>query len=230
MSLYFIVILATIAGPFLLSFDKKIHFYTFWKFLFPAIVMVSVPFIIWDEIFTQWGLWGFTPHYLQGWYLGHLPLEEICFFLFVPYACVFIYEVIKGYFPNFQSRIFTHYFAFGFTLLAFSLGIFFVNNLYTAVACIMAAILTVGIYFLRKEVWFPRFVVSFFIVQIPFFLVNGILTGMFTENPIVWYNNAETIGYRFGTIPIEDIFYNYSMLLLVFFFYELFKKKRSEIE
>ena len=100
MSLYGWVILATIAGPLALSFDKKVHFYTYWKALFPALLLIGTAFLIWDEYFTINKIWGFNNDYLHGIYLGHLPLEEVLFFLVVPYACVFIYEVLIAYFPN----------------------------------------------------------------------------------------------------------------------------------
>jgi lycopene cyclase domain-containing protein len=217
--------LASLAGPFLLSFDKKIHFYTYWKALFPAIFIVAIGFIIWDEIFTSWGLWGFNAEHLNGFFIGHLPIEEICFFFFVPYACVFIYEVLDGYFDLTKTKEFSHYFALLFTSLSFILGLMYFDQLYTTVASFMAAFVTIGVYFLRRESWYGKFVISFLVVQIPFVLVNGILTGMITERPIVWYNGQEISNIRLITIPIEDIFYNYSMLLLIFFIYNRIKRK-----
>ena len=49
---------------------------------------------------------------------------------------------------------------------------------------------------------------------IPFFIVNGILTGTGIEGNIVWYNDAENLGIRLGTIPVEDSAYAFSMILL----------------
>lgn len=227
MSLYFCVMLATLAGPFLLSFDKKIHFYTYWKALFPAILLVGIPFIIWDEIFTSWGLWGFNPEYLNGFFIGHLPIEEICFFFFVPYACVFVYEVLIGYFDLSKFKKIGHFFAIFFTLLMMVLGTIYFEQLYATVACFMAAILTIGIYFVKRVKWYSDFIFTFFVVQIPFIIVNGILTGFITEKPIVWYNTSKISNIKIGTIPIEDIFYNYSMLLLIFLAYKGLKKKQG---
>jgi lycopene cyclase domain-containing protein len=67
-------------------------------------------FIIWDEFFTQLGVWGFNEKYLTGVYIGSLPLEEVMFFICIPYACVFTYEALnylvkKDYFKSKQKII-----------------------------------------------------------------------------------------------------------------------------
>jgi len=227
MSLYFALMLGSFFGPFFLSFDKKIQFYTYYKFLVPAILIVAIPFIIWDEIFTVWGLWGFNAEHLNGFFIGSLPIEEICFFFVVPYACVFIYEVLQGYFPLLNSEKFARYFSIVFLFLALSLAIFYSDRMYTLVACSMAAILTIFVHFVYRLKWFSRFIITFIVVQVPFFFVNGVLTGMSTENPIVWYNPSEMINVRIVTIPVEDIFYNYAMLILVFVVYNLRKKRKG---
>ena len=55
---------------------------------------------------------------------------------------------------------------------------------------------------------------------LPFLLINGALTGSFTENPVVNYNSNEITNIRIFTIPIEDSIYNLLMLLIVVFVYE----------
>jgi lycopene cyclase domain-containing protein len=57
---------------------------------------------------------------------------------------------------------------------------------------------------------------------IPFFIVNGVLTGSWIDNQVVWYNDAENLGIRIGTIPVEDSIYAYSMILMNLFFFEYF--------
>lgn len=222
MSLYGWIIIATISGPFILSFDKKVHFYTHWKTLIPALFSVGCVFLLWDEYFTQKGIWGFNPDYLLNINIGHLPIEEVCFFLVVPYACIFIYEVLKAYFPHLKLSHLGRYFGFGFTLLALVCCFLFPNNWYTMSACMLSAILTIGICFVNRTPWFGQFVLTYLVGLLPFIIVNGVLTGAVTQKPIVWYNESHIIGLRILTIPVEDLFYNYALLLLVATIYEYF--------
>ncbi|MCB0409065.1 MAG: lycopene cyclase domain-containing protein, partial [Flavobacteriales bacterium] len=70
-----------------------------------------------------------------------------------------------------------------------------------------------------------RFYVSYPIILIPFLLINGILTGSFIENEVVWYNDMENLGIRLFTIPIEDFAYAFSMIFLNVFLIEYWRKK-----
>ena len=50
MSLYLLINILTIAIPLVLSFDRKVHFFSCWKFLIPAIIITMIFFTIWDII------------------------------------------------------------------------------------------------------------------------------------------------------------------------------------
>ena len=60
--------------------------------------------------------------------------------------------------------------------------------------------------------------------NIPFILVNGILTGSFGLEEVVWYNDEENLGSRLYevaglswtqiNIPIDDFVYSFALLLL----------------
>jgi lycopene cyclase domain-containing protein len=66
---------------------------------------------------------------------------------------------------------------------------------------------------------------AYIIHLIPFFIINGILTGAVTPLPVVSYNPNEIIGIRLYTIPIEDTMYALTCLLLPISVLEYFKQK-----
>lgn len=228
MSLYLILNLLTIAAPLLLSFDKKVHFYTYWKGIFAGLFVMMLLFIPWDVLFTRWGVWGFNQDYLTGIDIINLPLEEWLFFITVPYACAFIHEVFKAWFPQLdpfknQARTITMALA----VTQFILGFVFYQNAYTFSAFILNAVF-LSFLWMKKVKWLSRFLLTYTIVLIPFLSVNGILTGGFTDEPVVWYNNNENLGIRVFTIPVEDFMYNMLMLGMVIGIHEFLKKRTSQ--
>lgn len=227
MSLYAWVIAVSFIGPFILSFDKKVNFKQHWKTLFVGIAITATVFLIWDEYFTEKGIWGFTPSYLYGLYLGKLPIEECLFFVIVPYACVFIHEVLLAYFPTVKTDYLGKIFAFLMACSGLVLAFTHMENYYTLTACSISAILIIGFQFQGKVKWFGSFAFTYLVALIPFLIVNGILTGFFTPEPIVWYNEEHIIGIRIGTIPFEDLYYNLAMLLPIIGIHEWLKGKKK---
>lgn len=61
------------------------------------------------------------------------------------------------------------------------------------------------------------------VALIPMAFVNGILTG----NPVLIYDNAENLGIRIGTIPLEDFFYNLLYMTWMISLYEWYKIRES---
>ena len=225
MSLYLIINLLTIAAPLLLSFDKKVHFYTYFKGVFLGIVVMMLLFIPWDAYFTHIGIWGFNPNYLSGISLFKLPLEEWLFFITVPFACTFIHEVFRAWFPQFNpfKNVFKHLLIV-LIITQLIVCIVFNKNYYTLTAFGLNSLFLIVI-LVKKAKWIPRFLLTYTVVIVPFLIVNGILTGGFTEEPVVWYNNDHNLGIRVFTIPIEDFMYNLLMLGIVIGVHE--SRKRS---
>ena len=207
-----------------LSFDRKVAIYKNIRFLVPAIVLIAIPFLIWDQIFTDYGVWGFNEEYLQGFYIGKLPIEEVLFFFFIPYCCLFIYEVLIAYFPNASL----HRLTMGFSILLVLSGVLMafthLNHWYTLSACSLTVMIVIFV-MKQKYIWYPRAIFAFVVPLIPFFVVNGILTGIATEEPIVWYNDAHNTGVRMLTIPIEDVFYNFSLIIPIIGIYHFLKTR-----
>ncbi len=223
MSLYLLLNIIAISIPLLLSFDKKVHFYTHWKYFFPALILSLLVFIIWDVIFAAYGVWGFNERYLAGLHLLGLPLEEYLFFITIPYASVFTIYVFDSYFPGIRlSNAQVNAVSLVLIFFLLVLAIIYMNRAYTAVNFLFSAGV-IGVVFLTRKRILTQFFLSYLVILIPFGIVNGILTGSFIEEPVVWYNDGENLGIRLGTIPFEDIFYGMSLILLNYYLTESFR-------
>src|SRR5690554_6677471 len=220
MSLYLWINILSLAGLLLLSFNKKAHFFTHWKTLIPSILIIGSIFIAWDIYFTDIGIWGFNVEHLSGITFFNLPIEECLFFFTIPSAFVFILETVKAYFPRFRPIHFSYIFSLLLTVVAVVLAIFFKENTYTFITLLSVGVLNWVVYFGFTPRWYPYFIVAFLIALIPCLIVNGILMGITTEIPTVWYNENEIIGFYLFSIPIENIFYTFLMLFSVVIVHE----------
>lgn len=218
---YLLIDITCIAVPLLASFHPKSPFFKEWKYYLTANIVVSVLFLVWDALFTKAGIWGFNENYITGYHLMNLPLEEVLFFICIPYACTYTYYVFSKYtkvqFPGTAFRI-------GFLLSAALLVgvVLFPAKLYSSITFFSLSIL-LSILSLNKAQFFDRFLMVYLIILVPFFLSNGILTGTWVDKPIVWYNNDFNLGIRMFTIPVEDAFYAMLLLLLNITGYEWLK-------
>lgn len=223
-NLYLFIDLLTLAGPLLLSFDKKVAFYKSWKYLFPAIVMMGIIFITKDIVFAQKGIWGFNDRYLLGIRWAGLPIEEWLFFVVVPYAIVFIYACLQAYLRVDPLKNIHRPFLFVMSILLLIVAGFHYDRLYTSVIFALTAFLLAYHLYLRTA-WLSMFLLAYLVSWLPFLVVNGLLTGSWLDEPIVWYDNSHNLGIRILTIPIEDSIYSLMMFLLTVQWMEWLKKK-----
>lgn len=182
-------------------------------------------FIPWDVIFTINGIWGFNPDYFLNTKILSLPLEEWLFFICIPFACVFTHYALLLYFPKMKlGENSSKSIAAGLMLTLVLVLIFNYDKWYTLVNFSLAIPLTLIVLKYNPKL-LQHFFLTFLVMLIPFFIVNGVLTGSWIEKQVVWYNNAENLGIRMGTIPVEDSIYAYSMILMNLFFFEFFTQK-----
>lgn len=225
MSLYLILNISSFIVPFAYSFEKKMHFIRLWKSVFLSIFIVGSFFIFWDVIFTRQGVWGFNLDYHIGMSLLGLPIEELLFFICIPYASIFTHYAFLYFFKNIKlSDKLTKYITIALLLMAIIVLFYAYPKKYTTVT-FSVFILLMLFSLWKKTLILSQFFITFLIILIPFFLVNGILTGSFIENEVVWYNNDENLNIRMFTIPVEDAVYAFNMLYPSLLLIEFFKKK-----
>jgi lycopene cyclase domain-containing protein len=212
--LYLAIDIGSFIVPFIFSFYPKINFSKKFKYVLPGIAITAILFIAWDITFTAMGVWGFNPEYVTGIYFFNLPLEEVLFFFCVPYACFFTYFALKNLVE--KDYLYPHHEIIS-SVLIFGLmltGGYFIHKAYTGVTFILTAMFLAYQMLKLRPRYMGRFYFAFAILLIPFLIVNGILTGAVTDQPVVWYNDKENLGIRLGTIPVEDTFYGMLMTLL----------------
>ena len=222
---YFWIDFLTIIIPFVFSFHPKISFYKNLKSFLIANVLIALLFIGWDILFTKIGVWGFNSDYISGIYFFNLPLEEILFFICIPFSCVFTYHCLNLFFEIRWKQKTESIFVLFFSALLLFTGMYFYTNLYTSYTFISLGIILILLKYIMKINWLAKLIIIYPILLIPFFIVNGTLTGSGLQEPVVWYNDSENLGIRLFTIPLEDVFYGFELVLLNIFLYEYFKSK-----
>jgi lycopene cyclase domain-containing protein len=224
-SLYLLINLGTILIPFLFSFHPRLQFNRYFKAFFLSNLIVGTIFIIWDIWFTKIGVWGFNENYLTGISLYNLPIEEVLFFICIPFACVFTYHCLTLFYSFKWNPDVEKYIIWILAGLLFLGGLYFYDRWYTAVLFISLSLILLAIKHLFQVRWLSSLMSVYVVLLIPFFIVNGLLTGSGLDEPVVWYNPEEHIGLRLWTIPVEDIFYGFELILLNVFFYERLKTR-----
>jgi lycopene cyclase domain-containing protein len=223
-ALYLLINLSAVAIPAVYSFHQRLLFYKKFKAAFFAITLTAAFFIVWDVLFTRVGVWGFNPKYVTGIHFLNLPIEEVLFFICIPYACLFTYHCLNILVETTVNPIATNNITLGLLWICLAMGTVFWGNLYSTFTALLLFIVLLFL-LIKPTHWLHHFYFSYLVILIPFFLVNGILTGSFIDEPVVWYNNNENMGIRILAIPFEDFFYGMLLLLINVGLFEYGKKK-----
>ena len=216
---YILLMLLSISYPLFRSFEKKIKFYKNWKPLALATIIMMVIFITWDVIFTNLSIWSFNDRYILGYKFFNLPIEEWMFFICIPYSCIFIHEVLNYFYPLKKIKFNIHRWNQWFIFLLLVIAAVYWDRMYTFVCFVLTGLFLIFIQ-QKKAKLIVSIYRTFLVSIIPFFIVNGILTGVLTDEPIVMYNDLQNTMIRITTIPIEDFVYCLFMLGLTIWIYE----------
>ena len=209
---------------FLLSFDRKVHYYKSWLDLFPSILIMGAFFIVWDVYKTLAGVWGFNGYYVTGLNIVYLPWEELLFFVTVPFASIFIYECLNAYFPGDPLARWDKPITLGLIIGCFILGLLYISKAYSSTTFILTGGFMLYHWYYVPNTYRTRFYRAFLVILIPFLLVDGVLTGGFTKEPIVLYNPEEYMGIRILSVPFEDAVYGFLLLFGVCYWLEWLRK------
>ena len=211
---YLIFNLIVLSGPLFFGSLKRFYFFNYLSKAIPSILIAAIPFIIWDIAVTD-RHWFFADEYTIGFRIFKLPFEEIMFFITVPYACLFTWQMVKKHsvpIKIFETSISNNFINIFITILfIFSIGAFYFGKEYTTLA---------GLFFivsiLFDRVWGASILTNhkFFFFFILISLFTLLFNGYLTWRPIVTYDEIYQLGFRIFTIPIEDFFFGYALLII----------------
>jgi len=221
---YLIFNLIVISGPLSLSFDRRVHFVDKWKNVFKAILISLVVFVAWDAIVTG-RHWWFNDQFTLGINIFRLPIEEWLFFITIPYASLFIWEVFAAYFKNRvypKMQIVRSILIFG---IPVGIILFLMGEEYTGLVLIALAMVALLDWKLKTNIFIQLRTVQYLAISA---LAMLIFNGYLTWRPVVMYSEAYQLNARIFTIPIEDFGFGYALILLCTILYEKFKSVSSQ--
>ena len=226
---YLLINFFTVIICFIFSFHPEIRFNRHFGAFIKSALLVGFVFILWDIWFTKNGVWWFNYRYLIGLKISELPIEEILFFICIPFSCVFTYFCLDKFFKLDWKPAPEKIFVIASVIVYAAIVFYFHDRIYTVVTFSTAAVSLFVLYFLLKVKWIGKASFIYLILMPGFLGVNGILTGTGLDSPIVNYNPDNFIGFRILTIPVEDVFYGYEMILWNLFFFKKFRKEESSV-
>jgi lycopene cyclase domain-containing protein len=186
----------------------QIH--TLWRPMLRGWLLVSIPWIVLDALSVANGWWQYNERYIVGPKIFGLPIEEIAFFITVPFACMVVYMLVARHVHG-QVASKPKVLAVAIALVLLLTGAWvYADSLRTVVDILLTIatlIVLLGTSLGRYRAYWAWVGISALLC----FACNSILTGL----PIVEYDASYMSGWRLGTIPIEDFLYNYSLLTLM---------------
>ncbi|MDX6255712.1 MAG: hypothetical protein QOJ11_2046 [Frankiales bacterium] len=93
---YLLLLAGCLLGTSPLELVLHVGVYRRWRRLGLALLCVLVPFVCWDLWAIADHQWAYDPGQIAGWLLpGHLPVEELLFFVVVPVCAILTYEAVR---------------------------------------------------------------------------------------------------------------------------------------
>ena len=221
---YLIFNFFVILGPVIFSFDQKVRYVRKWGISFLALFLGLVPFIIWDT--TVAGKhWWFNENFTLDTRLLGLPPGEWLFFITVPFASLFVWEIIAVFKENHKINFKIYLKIFFILLFPLSLYLFYLGKEYTGLVLISLFFIFLLDVLLKTGLFYQKRVYLYLAIYLGFvFLFNSYLTA----RPLVLYNEDTMLNFRLLTIPVEDFGFGLSHIMLCTIIYEKIKKALIE--
>lgn len=213
---YLIFNIFVIIGPLLVFFSRRRSVVKpNLKSLAISIFIAATFFVIWDYLVVNY-FWFFNSKYITGFLIANLPIEEILFFISVPFACLLLWVNYEKYFS--KKLITNSSFYLIVSSLFLALVFLFYEKIYTSTVLFVFLVVVILDIFLRTNLFIKKTFISFI------FIVVNILTFIFnlylTARPVVMYNEALKTNINIITVPLEDFIFGMALISLTIIIYE----------
>jgi isorenieratene synthase len=205
---YLLFDLVVMAGPAVATRYPPTTFRGRWTLALVAALIVAVPFIAWDLQVTG-RHWTFNRAHTSVWLLW-MPLGEWLFFLTVPLACSYTWEMLTGGVDPAPARRAGPVWVAAGGLLVAGLAAWSRGLEYTGFACAVLAGAIAADLAAGGRVMRHRRLRLFIILVVGF---TAIFNGYLTARPLVLYDARYQLDLRIGTIPIEDFAYGLALVV-----------------
>ncbi len=184
-----------------------------WSAAIKAILPVGSLYLIWDQLVTN-SWWKFNPRFTLGLHIGNLPIEEILFFLVVPYSCLVLWVNLNQL--DKRNWSFPIEQVLGLVFTGWGVVALYNQKWYSLTVCLVSLVLLFCSW--KAGFWLRKKSVSIFGVIV--IALTIIFNGYLTARPIVQYASSPISNIRIGSVPVEDIVYGMNLILAISLLYE----------
>lgn len=210
--------LVVFAEPLIFTLVFMPWFWRQWQVVLGVFVFVALPWLWLDTISFARGWWNYNEAFIFGPRLFNLPLEEVCFFVSVPFAAMVVWALINYKVPGTvkkgRARLGLAFIAAAALIFV---AVFFRERTVVEVLLLLATVSILWfspIIYTRAFWWWNLTSLGLLL------LFQTVLAGM----PVFLYNDTFASGIRVGTIPLEDFLYNFSLLNMVALAFSSFRR------
>lgn len=207
---YLIFNIIVFAGPLLFGAIRPFYFINRWKYTIVPILIPAIIFLVWDSIVT-YSHWHFNEKYVLGIFIWGLPIEEILFFISVPFACLFTWEMIRRRTDEKELLWINKLRLFFYLLTPIGICFFISGKHYTGLA-----ITFLGLAVLLDQLLSTNLILQkrFYFYLLLVLLFTLVFNGYLTWRPVVTYGVEYQLDFRIFTIPIEDFVYGTALIFM----------------
>jgi lycopene cyclase domain-containing protein len=207
---YLIFNIIVLTGPLFFGAMKPFYFMDRVKYTILPIIIPAILFLIWDSTVT-YSHWFFNEKYILGITIFNLPIEEILFFITVPFACLFTWEMIIRRTGEKKLEWIGKIRPYIYLIIPTGIVVFLSGKHYTGLAVTFLGLAVLLDQLLKTNLILEK---RFYIYLSFVLFFTLIFNGYLTWRPVVTYGVDYQLDFRIITIPIEDFVYGTALIFM----------------